>query len=565
MPTATSINHVKSGTIADVLRYLAPRTPRGGLIRLIDWAPDVFAVTAYLLHKTGAYHHALNYGSWAKLKKAHGQKRLTHEQMQHLGHEWRKRMDGGQRPPSPVSALWRRIMKHRALSLDKVYDHLALVALLLDLTGCADAACEGLGLPASPPSGKSHLIASDLLVSSHLGTGASTLCQHITPSTLCVLPKLHTPQIGMTIRSLTHHLAMWPRDELCPVWPAELLNGSTTREEGGLNVLLVPYPYTLETAQFKDPGINMCGMHKMADGFRFVRFEPESARNWLKNEFPRLLRKAQIAAPGGRIDAVVFPELSLKNSQEVVLAAEILLEISPHAFLVAGATNGRQNTAQLVIPFPIETPDEKEQFVLLYEQAKHHRWQLDKWQIEQYGLQGQLPPGNRYWEDTAFSQRSIYCFPLKRSLTLSVLICEDLARQEPAARLIRAIGPNLVIALLMDGEQDSRRWSGRYAGVLGEDPGSSVLTLTSRGMIDLQRKAAGKKAASQMCIGLWRDSMGGSARELRMEKKSSALLLCLSTDKRLEYSVDGRSFNTPVLRLTDHLPDGKDAIKQIRL
>lgn len=146
-----------------------------------------------------------------------------------------------------------------------------------------------------------------------------------------------------------------------------------------------------------------------------------------------------------------------------------------------------------------------------------------------------------------------------------MLICEDLARQEPAARLIRAIGPNLVIALLMDGEQDSRRWSGRYAGVLGEDPGSSVLTLTSRGMIDLQRKAAGKKAASQMCIGLWRDSMGGSARELRMEKKSSALLLCLSTDKRLEYSVDGRSFNTPVLRLTDHLPDGKDAIKQIRL
>jgi hypothetical protein len=31
--------------------------------------------------------------------------------------------------------------------------------------------------------------------------------------------------------------------------------------------------------------------------------------------------------------------------------------------------------------------------------------------------------------------------------TWSVLICEDLARQDPAADLIRAVGPNLLIAL----------------------------------------------------------------------------------------------------------------------
>ena len=47
----------------------------------------------------------------------------------------------------------------------------------------------------------------------------------------------------------------------------------------------------------------------------------------------------------------------------------------------------------------------------------------------------------------------------------AVLICEDLARQEPAAELIRAVGSNLVIALLMDGPQLNNRWPARYAAV----------------------------------------------------------------------------------------------------
>lgn len=68
-----------------------------------------------------------------------------------------------------------------------------------------------------------------------------------------------------------------------------------------------------------------------------------------------------------------------------------------------------------------------------------------------------------------------------------MLVCEDLARQDPAADLIRAVGPNLLIALLMDGPQLSGRWPARYASVLAEDPGTSVLTLTSLGMAERSR------------------------------------------------------------------------------
>jgi hypothetical protein len=48
---------------------------------------------------------------------------------------------------------------------------------------------------------------------------------------------------------------------------------------------------------------------------------------------------------------------------------------------------------------------------------------------------------------------------------------------------MNAIGPNLVIALLMDGPQLENRWPARYATVLAEDPGSAVLTVTSLGMV----------------------------------------------------------------------------------
>ena len=63
---------------------------------------------------------------------------------------------------------------------------------------------------------------------------------------------------------------------------------------------------------------------------------------------------------------------------------------------------------------------------------------------------------------------------IRETATLSVLICEDLARYDPVLTVMNAIGPNLVIALLMDGPQLERRWCGRYATALADDPGSSV-------------------------------------------------------------------------------------------
>src|SRR5262249_17681153 len=112
---------------------------------------------------------------------------------------------------------------------------------------------------------------------------------------------------------------------------------------------------------------------------------------------------------------------------------------------------------------------------------KHHRWRVEKSQIETYSLGAALDSGRGWWERIDILDRCLDVFVVRGGATVTTLICEDLARSEPCQDLVRAIGPNLVIALLMDGPQLKDRWPARYATVLAEDPGSSVLTVTSMG------------------------------------------------------------------------------------
>ena len=102
--------------------------------------------------------------------------------------------------------------------------------------------------------------------------------------------------------------------------------------------------------------------------------------------------------------------------------------------------------------------------------------------------------------------------------------------------MIRAVGPNLVFALLMDGPQLSHRWPGRYAMALADDPGSSVLSVTSLGLLE---RSNHRYQSSKRIIALWRDPLG-TTRELDLPKDKQALLLSLTRKATEEYTLDGR-------------------------
>ena len=169
-------------------------------------------------------------------------------------------------------------------------------------------------------------------------------------------------------------------------------------------------------------------------------------------------------------------------------------------------------------------------------QSKHHRWRLEEHQIRQYQLGGFLDPNYIWWEHIDVHQRAIGFSVNRHEAVIAALVCEDLARNDPVLPTVAAVGPTLVIALLLDGPQLQKRWPGRYATVLAEDPGSSVLTLTSLGMIERSAMPGGDNRA---VVALWKERQG-DATELVLPKGHHALILSLNCHKKQQVTLDRR-------------------------
>src|SRR5262245_8202047 len=168
-------------------------------------------------------------------------------------------------------------------------------------------------------------------------------------------------------------------------------------------------------------------------------------------------------------------------------------------------------------------------------QRKHHRWSLDESQILQYHLGGVLHPSVRWWEAMDVPRRAIE-FVEVAELTLACLVCEDLAQHDDIAQLVRSVGPTVVFALLLDGPQLTSRWAARYTSVLADDPGSSVLTLTSYGMV--QRSRPHGRDVSPI-VALLRDPERGY-REIPLERGAQGVVLTVCMDRATRRSADGR-------------------------
>jgi len=123
-----------------------------------------------------------------------------------------------------------------------------------------------------------------------------------------------------------------------------------------------------------------------------------------------------------------------------------------------------------------------------------------------------------------------------KGTTIVSLVCEDLAQIDDVAEMLRSVGPTIVVTPLLDGPQLSSRWAARYAGVLADDPGSAVLTLSSFGMV--QRSRPSGRDPSPV-IGLWKDS-GRGMREIPLAPGAHGVLVSVSTDRAIRRTTDGR-------------------------
>ena len=462
---------------------------------------------------------------------------------------WRSAAIDGQ-VPSHVAALWTRILHGRELELDQIHKSRSrkeqsnvdeLIHALLEIVALADEACVGVGIPDEngKPGDPFEQIANARLVNRPgRKDQSSTLCREIDPSLFAVLPKLHTPQNGITLRSLTHNLALVVSPEVKITWNWAPSKGIARKYiYHGINALILPLPYTISPAAFSQRKPISGWLRNMPVEYGFFDFTNILKGDWIA-AIEKILRTANECVE--KIELVILPELSL-NEQNLDQLSELLLKQPVPPMVVCGVALAANNPTEfprntcVTLNF-VELPDGSKRYARTV-QDKHHRWRLDARQIKQYGLGSRLDPSRNWWEACSVFNREINFHAVTSWLTLCTLICEDLARPDPIGNVVRCIGPNLVIALLMDGPQLSNRWPARYASVLADDPGSSILTVTSLGMAQLSTPQG---CTPSRVVALWKDAVSGVNREIELPPGNQAIVLCMTRERCEEFSADGR-------------------------
>jgi hypothetical protein len=492
--------------VDDFVNAVAP----GMLTRVPRWPPDAFAVAAALLRKTGAYTAIVDRvpppAGWTA-------------QIESIGTRWRKAFNANGSLPKEVTDDWAVLVSSAGVDLTVLRRKPRLLRSLLRLMATGDNASAGAGIPTRGPDRFDRQTLA--LLARGDADAPSSLSERVDSSRLVVLPKLHTPQTGLTLRSLSHNLALFEPRDVTPRWMTWPSRASVPESGRALNVLLLPWPLRMRSRDFVMTRAKMPTLAKDY-GFFTVRRSGEATLKRV-NAVVRAAERFD-----DRVDIVVLPELALDVNGVRRLAARISRAVIAGVGTTAQGSKAGQNGAAVAIP---RGP--------IWLQHKHHRWRLDARQLEMYGLQARLGKAKYLWEHIDIPPRQLHFLALSSWLTFSVLICEDLARQDPTAELLRAVGPDLVIALLLDGPQLERRWPARYATVLAEDPGSSVLTLTSLGMALLSSIGGNPECR---VVALWKDAVSG-VREIEMHRGAVGLMLRLRSEDREEFSADGRSDN----------------------
>jgi hypothetical protein len=535
------------------------------------WPPDLFAVTAAIINQAGLY-SLPRFTTQADPDYVFTQERL--DQIKDLGERWGRfpdRHNPQQRQEfkagdlKELSRLWLCLLNGTGID-DRTHAGRAWQNAAIELMVIADTASRGMGFISKI---KPFRPFAELVVDEHiayLDKGPDrqspelphipySICKMVHPSEVCVQPKTRTPQTGCTLRSFSHHLALLPPAlEVATTWslPQGLERSGQQEELRPLNLLLVPFPFHVTASCFVPRG-HVYGEpgtlenEPLKKRQRFFGVNQEWLTKWEKNG--RRRRKVKVTGEDleellvplidearketSDLDGLILPELALDHALAEELK-ELLYRDKRLQFFVSGIHDARDGIRNSVFGSLFAHSQGKS---YQWTQSKHHRWKLDDHQICRYHLGERLYPKEDWWEEINIEQRACAFWVYRHGASLVTLVCEDLARIDPVQEVIRAVGPNLVITLLMDGPQKEERWSARYATVLADDPGSAVLALTSRGLMK-RSVMPGDQEPSE--IALWKGGEG-KIRLLKLPRDSHALLVTLSTASETHFTLDGRS------------------------
>jgi hypothetical protein len=525
-PGATAVasgNRPRDPTVAGYFDAFAP-APEWD--ELVWWPPDVFALCNLVLDHTEAYRFFIAPPSGTSWPPWPGWNRDVTD----AARAWRDAVTQGTELPSLVRSCWSTVTRRRDVPLSSVRggDAWDLCEALMTLHSAADEACAGIALGTESDGGS-------LEATARASLDAHGSLSRLSPERVRVVPKTHFAPGGITIRSVSRYLAL-SYEPLDIRWRHAGTAERSSRRT--YNIVLVPWPLSVAAHDFRPVPPDLLG-NMDSSRFGFFEFAPDCSLDL--ELVAALLDAAQKQA--GAVDAVVFPEGAVRPDE--IEGLERTLAEQKATLLVAGvrepgtaATFGRN---YLHLGVRSDAGWDR------YEQDKHHRWCLDQGQIRQYHLTRSLDPRKLWWEAIDIRERTLHVVDVGGGVTAVPMVCEDLARLDEVADVVRRIGPSLVLAVLLDGPQLPARWPCRYAGVVADDPGSSVLTLTSYGMATRSRPPGRPRSA---VVAHWHGADGGV--EIELARGASAVLLSTSLEHVTRWTADGRRHeDVPALTLSD--------------
>ncbi len=548
--------------IIDIIRSVMPQ---GTVSRdRLDWAlcplwpPDLFAAVATIVERSGCYTLASMLG--------HGARADYLDEVDETAKAWCNPFS----PPPSLEQLWGNLVRrHGDCTLADLPATPEATAVLLKLFAIADQVCFGIGWTADDNANVFVAMACSALLREHqsslprLPHMPHSLCALVPPEVAVVLPKTMTPGVGCTVRSLSHNLALLPGiSQLKATWI--LADGREARRDeqdspAPIRLLVVPYPFRVSEKCFvaaDRPANEHAGYFELRqEWLRTQQDRDLTAVQFVDELLSPLLAAARAECGSKDIHGIVLPECALSEQLAAEVATLLANMDESVEFLISGilrTDSAPGKSRNLAKTFIIDRTGSSTGLIE-HEQSKHHRWRLDNGQVNRYALNLDAKT-SKWWENIDISRRELPVYAIRNGVSMAVLVCEDLARNDPAMPVIRAIGPNLVVALLMDGPQLAVRWPANYATVLAEDPGSAVLSLTCAGMVDRSNWAESRPVRS---VGLWRDaSPGGRARELNLPVDTYSLLLTLKANDEEQHTLDNRSDGktTAVLTLSTVIP-----------
>src|SRR6476661_9183666 len=277
---------------------------------LLDWPPDLFALTNVILTRSEAFRFALSpiqewppegYPDWGRMVVEEGVRWA----------EWAGERRGP--PPELVGQEW-GALKQRA---DMPLEHLAqgldprVCVALLTLHAMADEACAGLGVA---------LDNSDAVACVYRARGREMLVRtgsiaRVDPRLLKVLPKVRTPPTGRPAFS-RYACVQGPGIEACWHKMPARHRGTDLRSEYA-TLLLLPWPLEINASDFRP--VEGSVQRPSKDPFGFFEFAPGQGLDL------DLLDRVLMAAcrEAGSVDVVCLPESAVEEGEIGELEARL--------------------------------------------------------------------------------------------------------------------------------------------------------------------------------------------------------------------------------------------------